>query len=170
MKKLKRMPVSNSNASPLFIILLVFLLSGAVLGAFSGVYTPNLELSQAILESSNRSFVWCIIDALKYNLVLILFSRFCGFLIPFFVSFRGFCLFFTVTSIYKDVQTFLDKMLLFENILVNIVAIPCFIYIAVSSMKIFANKKRRSNNQYYAQIAFFLIINLLWSLICYFIF
>lgn len=166
----KRMPVYNSQVSPLFVILLVFLLSGAVLGAFSGIYTPNLSISTALLEKANRSFIWCIIDVLKYNIILLIMSKFCGFLIPIHVAVRGFCLFFTVSAVYKDTVTFLDKTILLESILTNIVAIPCFLFIAVACFKIFMQKQKRQNKKLYAQVAFFLVINLLWNLICHFLF
>lgn len=173
--KLKRMPVSYTLISPICIILVVFLLSGAVLGALCGIYAPSFNITEALLENSDKSMFSCIINALKYSIFPIIFCKALGFLIPFFVCFRGFCLFFSVTAIYKSAETFFDKTIVYESIAINLLAIPCFLFIATACLNLYVSgqKNRRPKKgrpTEIVQICFFLTINLIWNFICYLIF
>ncbi len=166
----------SSDLSPTFTVMMIFLLCGAVLGSFSGSYAPKLELSNALLETSNNSYLYALFDFIKYNIFLLLFSKFFGFLIPFFVGFRGFCLFFSISAIYSSAETFFDNAIIFESVLLNLVHIPCFLLIATNAFKLFTEKAKTRRpkssrlDERYIQIILYLFINFLWCSILFLVF
>ena len=171
------MPVflSYDLSSPTFIILSTFLLCGSVIGAFWGSNLELINSSKILLDTPNQSILNCFINALKYNLIALFLSRFAGFLIPFFVLIRGYLLSFSISLLYNNSISFLDKSVLIDSVFENIVAIPCFLIICSACLNLYfnnrsLNKKRarmKANiDGSYVTIIFMMILNIVWNIFC----
>ncbi|MFI3114574.1 MAG: hypothetical protein R3Y12_00360 [Clostridia bacterium] len=170
--KFKRMPDFNLS-SPLFMIIATFFMCGAVFGAFSSSFVPNFSIFT--YEYQTKTLVFCFFDAVKYNICLIFFSRFLGFLLPLFVMFRGYLLSFSIGVLYANSAGFFDKSVLIESISYNFFAIPCFLIISTVCFETFLlNRKKkhrvRGNSSKYKSILLLILINFGWNIACMSIF
>lgn len=181
--KLKRMPVfsfgSNSTVSPTFVMLSTFLLCGAVIGYFSASFVPDFSDLQIAVNVSTNTIFSCIIDALKYNLIIFFCIKYLGFLIPIIVTFRGYLLAFSVSTIYANSDVLSGSPLFFHSILNSVISVPCFLIISTICLKIYlsrrslsakkSRKKTQIDGSYFA-IFSLVLVNFLWNLFCTYIF
>ncbi|MFI3226700.1 MAG: hypothetical protein R3Y09_04725 [Clostridia bacterium] len=180
--KLKRMPVFSSNlSSPIFMILATFFMCGAIVGAFSSLYTPDFEVLGYEYQVYPKTVFLCFVDAVKFNFLLIIFSRFLGFLIPIYVLARGYLLSFSISVIYSNSGGFFDKSLLFESISYDFFAIPCFLIIATICFNMYGKSKSRgksgrktrrysTQNYNYSTVFALIMLNFGWNIVCMSIF
>lgn len=173
------MPNFYNNSSPIFTILATFLMCGAVIGSFSSVYVPSLNTLGVDYEIYPKSILTCLFDALKYNLILLIFSRFLGFLMPIYVLVRGYLLSFSISVVYANSGGFFDKSLLYESVFHNFFAVPCFLIIATSCFDIYISQKKtnarnfrknRALKTHYRIIFILITLNLAWNFLCMSIF
>lgn len=170
---IKRM--SFDFLTPNFIFLLTFLLSGCVIGAFSGAYVTKIDISGGILLTNTNIFLVSLIDALKYNLIIILICKYLGFLIPVLVFIRGYILTFSITAILHNSESFFENTVIFSSFFNNLVSIPCFLIISTLCIGIFINrlqlnnknaKKKASLDNSYFAIILCVFINFIWCFLC----
>lgn len=160
-------------SSPIFTILSTFLMCGAVIGTFSSINIANLEALGVKYQIYPINAWYCVIDALKYNIFLIVLSKFCGFLIPIFVLMRGFMLAFSISVVYQNSNAYFDKSMLVESMLSNFFEIPSFLIIATICFSIymtrkgFKAKKSRIRGQLlenYRVIFVLILLNIGWNI------
>lgn len=173
--KTKRKPVFSSHTmeSPVFIVLSTFLLCGAIVGVFSGSYSTVFDGLNLQSTFDKKTSLMCIFDVFKYNLPVLFFMKYAGFLIPIIVFIRGYILSLCISIIYTNPIVFTQNSLFLTSVLINIVAIPCFLTISTICIntyytkKTLSRKKSRLKSKFNSNIQtlfILLIFNILWNM------